>query len=269
MHSRFSPWLSVSALSAAGVTVHIKEWDVPTKDSFPHDPAIAPDGSLWYTGMYSNTLGRLDPKTGLIKEYRLKTPGSGPHGLVADPKGNIWFTANHKGYIGKLDPRTGDVKEFPMPDPGARDPHTPIFDAKGNLWFTVQASNFVGRLAPETGVIRLKPSPTPGSRPYGMVINTKGIPFFSEFGTNRLASIHPETLDITEYLLPEGSRPRRLAVTPDDAVYYTDYARGYLGRLNPKDGYGGGMGLARRCRNRNHTALRSRGTAWYGTMNRA
>jgi virginiamycin B lyase len=80
---------------------------VLTPDSHPHDPALAPDGALWYTGQMSNTLGRLDPKTGKIQEFRLKTPDSGPHGLVADHDGNIWFTANFKGYIGKLDPRTG------------------------------------------------------------------------------------------------------------------------------------------------------------------
>jgi virginiamycin B lyase len=77
-------------------------WDVPTPNSHPHDPALAPDGALWYTGQESNTFGRLDPVTGKV----LKTPDSGPHCLVADRAGNIWFTANFKGYIGKLDPRT-------------------------------------------------------------------------------------------------------------------------------------------------------------------
>ncbi len=40
-----------------------------------HDPAVAPDGSLWYTGMRSNTLGRVNLKTEQIKEYTLRTPG--------------------------------------------------------------------------------------------------------------------------------------------------------------------------------------------------
>ena len=225
---------SVSLLSAANGAVSFQEWDIPTSNSLPHDPAAAPDGSLWYTGMHSNTLGRLDPVTGKIKEYPLKTPNSGPHGLVADDKGNIWFTANDKGYIGRLTPQTGEVVEYPMPDPRARDPHTPIFDPKGVLWFTVQGGNLVGRLDPRTGLIRLKQSPTPNSRPYGIVVNTKGTPFFCEFGTNKLASIHPDAMEITEYLLPQGARPRRLTVAPAHMIFYTDYARGYLGRLNPE-----------------------------------
>src|SRR5215831_2201781 len=98
-----------SIVVALPVNVSIKEWDLPTPNSRPHDPALAPDGSLWYTGQMANKLGRLDPQTGQIKEFPLKTPESGPHGLVADREGNIWFTAIFKHYIGKLNPKTGEI----------------------------------------------------------------------------------------------------------------------------------------------------------------
>jgi virginiamycin B lyase len=222
--------------AVAADRVSIKEWDVPTRKSFPHDPAVGPDGSLWYTGMTKNVLGRLDPKTGAIQEFPLKTSDSGPHGLTADKEGNIWFTANYKGYIGKLDPRTGEVAEYPLPDRAAGDPHSLVFDNKGVLWFTVQGGNLVGFLDPRSGNITLKPSPTPDSKPYGIAVNSRGIPFFCEFGTNKIGGIDPETMKITEYALPKKARPRRLAITRDDRIYYTDYARGYLGRLDPKSG---------------------------------
>ena len=225
-----------AAATAADIKVRIREWSLPASGSLPHDPAVAPDGALWYTGQRSNTLGRLDPETGQMKEYPLKTPDSGPHGLAADKEGNIWFTANYKGYIGKLNPRTGAVAEYALPDPAARDPHTPVFDQKGILWFTVQAGNFVGRLDPETGAIKLKSLPTPNSHPYGIAINGRGVPFFCEFGTNKLAAIDPGTMGITEYALPMGARPRRLTIVEGDIVYYTDFARGYLGRLDPHGG---------------------------------
>ena len=219
------------------VQVSIEEWPVPTKGSRPHDPLVAPDGSIWYTGQMANVLGRFDPKTKQFKEYRLKTPGSGPHGLVADKDGNIWFTANFKAYIGKLDPKTGDVTEYPMPDPAARDPHTLIFDQKGTIWFTAQGADMVGKLTPKTGEIKLVHVPTPRANPYGMVVNSKGVPFFVEFGSYKVASIDPETMEIHEYVLPhQDSRPRRVAITPDDVIWYSDYGRGYLGRLDPKTG---------------------------------
>ena len=92
----------------------------------------------------------------------------------------------------------------------------------------------MGMLDPSSGAIRLKQSPTSRSRPYGIVVNSEGIPFFCEFGTNKLAVISPDTMDITEFELPKGTRPRRLAITADDMVYYTDFAQGRLGRLDPK-----------------------------------
>ena len=237
------PTIFASALALAVVTsasaaplgeprVTIQEYDLPTPNSRPHDPALGPDGSLWYTGQMANKLGRLDPKTGEIKEYPLKTEGSGPHGLVADQQGNIWFTAAFKGYIGKLDPKTGAVTEYKMPDPRAGDPHTPVFDLHGILWFTVQSGNLVGRLDPKTGEVKLKVVPTPQAVPYGIVVSSKGVPYFCEFGTNKLASINPTTMEITEYTLPAGSQPRRLAITPNDVIYYSDYARGCLGRFD-------------------------------------
>jgi virginiamycin B lyase len=110
-------------------TVNIKEWDLPTLGSRPHDPLGAADGSLWWTGQRANVLGRLDPKTGAMKEFPLKTPHSGPHGLTEDGDGNIWYTGNATGHIGKLDPGTGEVTEYPMPYPPRAIP-TPRFSTR-------------------------------------------------------------------------------------------------------------------------------------------
>jgi virginiamycin B lyase len=56
---------------------------------------------------------------------------------------------------------------------------------------------------------------------------------FLEFGTNKIATVDPNTMAIKEYALPNAaSRPRRFALTPDDAVWYADFSRGYLGRLD-------------------------------------
>jgi virginiamycin B lyase len=79
--------------------------------------------------------------------------------------------------------------------------------------------------------------PTAGARPYGLAVNSKGIPFFVEFGAPKVGSIDPKTLEIREYPLPDpGARPRRIAITSDDVIWYTDFARGYLGRLDPSTG---------------------------------
>ena len=192
------------------LNVTIREWDVPTKNANPHDPAVGPDGALWFTEQFVSKLGRLDPATGAIREYTLKTNKSGPHGLVADHDGNIWYTGNYAGLIGKLNPRTGEITEYKMPDPKASDPHT--------------------------GKIDLKLVPTEDALPYGMGVNSKGVPFFCEFGTNKMAKIDPKTMAISEYKLPADARPRRMAIAADDKVYFTDFDGGHLGRLDPDTG---------------------------------
>lgn len=222
---------------AGPAKVSIKEWQVPTPGSRPHDPLAARDGSLWYTGQMANVLGRLDPKTGQFKEYPLNTIHSGPHGLVEDKDGNIWYTGNTGALVGKLDPKTGAVTEYPMPDPNVKDPHTLIFDQSGILWFTAQNANRIGRLDPKTGEIKLLTPPTAKARPYGMAVNSKGVVYFVEFGTNAVGSVDPKTLQIREYPLPDpASRPRRIAISSDDIVWYSDFSRGYLGRLDPATG---------------------------------
>jgi len=71
------------------------------------------------------------------------------------------------------------------------------------------------------------------SAPYGIMINSKGVPFFVEFGANKVASIDPPTTVIREWTLPNaGSRPRRIAIDAQDNVWYSDYSRGFRGRFH-------------------------------------
>src|SRR5206468_9777501 len=91
--------LSLSARSAIddNVDVTIDQWMTPSKPAYPHDPAVAPDGSIWYTGLRANVVGRFDPTTQQFKEYTLPTANSGQHGLQAAKYGNIWYTGNAEG----------------------------------------------------------------------------------------------------------------------------------------------------------------------------
>jgi virginiamycin B lyase len=239
LEAHFPPKPVPGAILISGpAQVKITEWMVPTLGSRPHDPLAAADGSIWWTGQYADKLGRLDPRTGAMKEFPLP-PRSGPHGLIEDRAGHIWYTAISGNYIGKLDPRTGEVSQYPVAaaEPAARGPHTPIFDQKGTLWFTLQ-SGHVGRLVPATGEMKIVASPSgKASYPYGIKVNSQGVPWYVDFRGNRVASVDPVTMTIKEYPLPDpAARPRRIAITPDDLIWYTDFARGYLGRFDPKTG---------------------------------
>ncbi len=83
----------------------VTEYAVPTPQ-YAHEPAAAPDGSVWITVMAADKLARLDPATGKWTEFSLR-PASRPHGLAVDAAGQVWFTANGAGYVGRLDPAPG------------------------------------------------------------------------------------------------------------------------------------------------------------------
>jgi virginiamycin B lyase len=109
-----------------------------------------------------------------------------------------------------------------------------IEDKNGNFWFTAQQSQYVGRFNPKSGkmdVIKMDGR----KNPYGIAIDSKGNVWFNEFATNAIGKLDPNTMELTEYPLPnERTRDRRIAITSDDMIWYTDYTRGMVGRLDPR-----------------------------------
>ena len=105
----------------------------------------------------------------------------------------------------------------------------------------------VRRFDTKVGNIRLVTAPTSGARPYGIEVNSEGIPFFVEFGTNNVASIDPTTMQIREYPLPDpGARPRGVAITQDNSIWYTDFCPLVPGTARSHDRQGQRMAVAGR-----------------------
>ncbi len=85
--------------------------------------------------------------------------------------------------------------------------------------------------------VQLIPVLTPRARPYGIKHTPDNRPWIVLLGTNKLATVDPDTLALEEVALPRsGARPRRLEITADGAIWYVDYAQGFLGRYQPADG---------------------------------
>lgn len=199
----------------------------------PRDPAVAPDGMVWFCGQAGNYIARLNPETGTMKQFSVPE-GSHPHNLIVASDGGVWYAGNQNAHIGRIDPETGNIKQFPMPE-AIKDPHTLVFDSDENIWFTAQHSNAIAHLDVESGEVRFVKATEKGSRPYGIKLNSKDEPWVVMVGTNKLATVDPKTMALTEVDIPrEKARPRRLEVTSDDTVWYVDFNRGYLGQYNPE-----------------------------------
>ena len=211
----------------------MRTWDVPLSGALPHDPAVDPQGNVWFTLQAAGQLARFTPDTQEWKLFKVPTPDSGPHGLVSDAKGYIWFTENYAGKIGRLDPKSSLVTEYAAPT--AKDPHTPVFGPDGALWFTAQDSNLIGRVDMTTGKVTEFSVPTQNAHPYGIVSASDGALWFCELTGRQLGRVEPKTGVITEFAPPNSDvQPRRL-VAVGNAIYFTDFGGGRLGRITLAD----------------------------------
>ena len=224
-----------SKVVTGDLKLSFKYWQVPTLGQRARDPVQGKNGLIWWVGQWGNILGRLDPKTGDMKEYTLPS-GTYAHSVSLDKNQTPWFLGNKNGTVGYLDLKTEKFKVYKMPDKNARDPHTGVFDEAGIFWFTLQHSNMIGKLDPTTGDIQLVTLPTKGSRPYGIKLDSNGTPWVSCNGSNCLVKVDKKTMELSEIKLPGAkTHARRLAITPDDMVFYVNSGMGKLGRYNPKN----------------------------------
>lgn len=230
----------VPALAQEVDPIEIQEWTVPWEDTRPRDPYVGPDGKVWFVGQTGHYVAYLDAATGDFQRYDLED-GAGPHNLIVDTDGIVWYTGNRVRNLGRIDPGTGDIETFMLPDEAARDPHTLVFDDAGDMWFTVQNGNFIGHFQKESKEFSLVSTPMVegrrgmgSSRPYGIKMDSQDRPWVVLFNTNEIAMVDESDMTLERYVLPEGARPRRLVISSDDKIWYVDYARGYLGRLDPE-----------------------------------
>ena len=208
----------------------IDEWLTPSLGQRTRDPIEAPDGDIWWTGMWASLVGRLDPTTGAMQEFLLPSAAR-PHSIVPDRDGFIWYTGNSNATIGKLDPATGEIIEYPTQ---ARDPHTAVFHPNGNLYFTSQHSNMLGRLNPTTGEVTEIDT---RRKPYGIKVGQDNDLFVAFNGTNAIGRMNPESLAVTYYEIPdEKTRIRRLDIDSDGHVWFVNSSLGKIGKLDVNTG---------------------------------
>jgi len=94
--------------------------------------AHSSDGSVWFTDINANTVGRYVPGDA-VHEFKLPNPDRYPRGITVDRSGNAWFTEEKVNQIGRLSP-TGALSEYPIPTPSAG-PWAITTGADGTIWF--------------------------------------------------------------------------------------------------------------------------------------
>jgi hypothetical protein len=140
---------------------NIREFLIPTSNSFPEAITGGPDGNIWFAEKGGNRIGRITP-LGQISEFPIPTQNSITSGIVLGSDGNLWFLENGSTQIGRIT-QQGNITEFPV-KPGSNLVGI-ASGPDGNIWFTEFNANKIGRMNTSGVIIGEFPIPTTSSGP--------------------------------------------------------------------------------------------------------
>jgi virginiamycin B lyase len=176
----------------------------------PYWIAPGPDGALWFTETWGNSIGRITT-AGKATEYPLPTPGSFPECITAGPDGALWFTETAVKQIGRIT-TAGTITEYPAVALGI------TTGPDGALWFTGSTDNFIGRIT-TSGVITEYPLPAGNGYPVYITAGPDGALWFTEAGagfgritTAGVFTLYPVAPDMGQGAITTG---------PDGALWAT------------------------------------------------
>jgi virginiamycin B lyase len=202
---------------AAGEASVKLEVAAPTEGAEPYGITVQHDGTVWFTELGQDALGRIDI-LGAVTEFGSGTD-EGFVSMIASAGDSLWFTANQANAIGYV--RGGDSAPvlFDVPTPHAG-PVGITTAPDGSAWFVEILAGKVARVD-RNGRFTEHPLPWSEAKPHAIVPDPReaGGFWFTLWGANQLGHITPsgsiEVLDLSDV----HSEPHGLAVAPDGTVW--------------------------------------------------
>ena len=234
----------------------VTQYDLPRKETMPHDAIVDAKGTVWYTDFGKSVLGKLDPKTAEVKEYQVPILKPGfPVGLLevdADKAGDIWVGMMLQAGIARFNPTTEKFTTWSAPKDLDNDATQfamvmPVHDdVDGKVWIQDAGSYMVDRLDIATGKIEsFDPYPdlragsvgnvAHGNTVYGVVSDSHNNALFMNFGKESVGIIDAKTGKIEMFPTPtHNSRPRRGRVDSQDRLWFGEFRGNKIGMFDPK-----------------------------------
>lgn len=132
--------------------------------NLPYGIDINPvDGSVWYSKLYADFIGRVDPETLEVEEY--PTPYGGPRRMRFAGDGTLWIPSFNEGVLMSFDTEKREFTgSYRLPRLNEGEYETPyalnIHPETGEVWITGNMSDRMLRFQPETERFLSYPSPT-------------------------------------------------------------------------------------------------------------
>lgn len=226
------PTLTIADPTNAGKTISLP--------SAPNDLAFDAQGNVWFTELNADSLGKLDPHTGLTHQYPLSATKSvqklDPYGITIDPQGMVWFTETTNEHIGRLNPSTGSIRLYTMQ--GSVNPLMEIAsDASGTIWATSFSAGLLLKLNPNTGVFTPSYAPSTGNSAggvYGLTISPDGEVWVTFPAANTIARFDVAKNRFIYYPIPTpASLPLGVVMGTNHTLWFTEGGSNKIGMLRP------------------------------------
>jgi streptogramin lyase len=146
--------------------------DLPADTDREQMPARVPygidvnplDGSIWYSSLMANRIGRIDPQTLQVESFRPPTVGPRRMRFAAD--GTLWIPDFGQGSLVRLDPRTMHYESYTIPPLSPGEVEAPyalgVHPRTQEVWITANMSDRMFRFLPREKRFIAYPLPTQG-----------------------------------------------------------------------------------------------------------
>jgi virginiamycin B lyase len=237
-------------LTGKSTRVIITEYDLPRKETLPHDAAADSQGMIWYGDFGTHMLGMLDPKTGKVTEYPLPItkPGAplGSLDLVLDKQENIWMGTMYQGSLAKFDRRTRTFQTWGSPDFKTRDEARiamvmPInTDVDGQVWIggdnEYQVDVKTGQWKTVDYAVGLKdPALAKELSSYGVSSDSRNNFYGMNLNGTYIIKIDGKTRQVTPYATPTpNAGPRRGHMDAQDRLWFAEFRANKVAMFDTK-----------------------------------
>lgn len=229
--------------------VIITEYDLPRKDSQPHDVIVDSDGIVWYSDFSDQFLGRFDPKTLAVKEYPVPLHRKGfPTGaldLEVDPEGNLWMALMFQAGIVKFDKKTERMQTWQLDKDTLKEDSQQAmvgpqnWTVDGKVWMNEPSYPGLQRIELATGKTESwKPYENLPKAPhsvYGVYADKENNAWFLDSQNENIGFIDAKTGAVTLYPTPtKRSRPRRGRFDNQGRLWFAEFAGERIGMFDIK-----------------------------------
>ena len=207
------------------------EYAIPTAASNPGGLVKGPDGSVWFTEINGNKIGKLS-QAAVVTDYAVPSAGAMPQTITVGPDGALWFTELGRPAIGRLGISNLNFTEIALPNAGAR-PWGIVTAANGSLWVTDNALNAIWQITP-AGVVSEYPISAPNAKPTSITIGPDSAIWYVESGNDHLGKLLPDAVagsSGVDYPVTPGAGPAVVISGSDNAIWFTETTAKKIGRM--------------------------------------